>query len=185
MPRVSDRSARAWLLTIAALVLLLGGSCTDAGADSSPAEVEETTRAPRPGSFVPEQPTDREGALYFGYADLILSETPWTMAQMGRDAWGRMLIDGALTACRSYHEGATTLQAIEAVLADSPRGAATPAADDVDAYDLLSVFFIGGVDAFCPTLVEDIYGSVFASGFDPAWEQLTGGPAPSRPVRLP
>ena len=60
-----------------------------------------------------------------------------------------------------------------------------PAPDDVDAYDLLSAIFIGGIDAYCPELIATIYGSVFDIGFDEAWEDLTGGPAPDRPLRLP
>jgi hypothetical protein len=116
---------------------------------------------------------------------VILSETPWTLDEMGQAAWGRMLLDGATSACRAYHEGATTLQAVQTVLADSPYGSGVPAADDADAYDLLSVFFIGGVDAFCPELVTDIYRSLFAVPLDTAWETMTGGPAPDRPLRLP
>lgn len=98
-----------------------------------------------------------------------------------------MLDTGALAACASYHRGLSTIEAMRTVMnrEEVPLQEEAPSSEDVDAYDLLSAIFIGGIDAYCPDLIETIYGSLFGIGFDEAWEDLTGGPAPDRPIRLP
>lgn len=151
------------------------------------ADQSTTTRAPQPGQFVPTRPESEVMAVYLFYADTILTDTSWTREAMGDEPWLRMLENGALTACASYHSGASTAGAVRAVLdrEEMPLTGEIPKSDDVDAYDLLSAIFIGGLDAYCPDLIETIYGSLFSIGFDQAWEELTGGEAPERPIRLP
>jgi hypothetical protein len=106
---------------------------------------------------------------------------------MGTEPWFRMLENGALTACASYHRGLSTIDTMRMVMLreEVPLDEGAPSSEDVDAYDLLSAIFIAGIDAYCPELIETIYGSLFGIGFDEAWEDLTGGPAPYRPIRLP
>jgi hypothetical protein len=174
-------------LPVVLVVAILAGSCSESGGDATTTtSATTTTRAAQPGQFLPERPDSQAGGLYLAYATSILSDTSWTQAVMGPEAWFRMLENGAFRACESYHNGASTVDAIKAVIdRELPLESQVPSPDDVDAYDLLSAVFIGGIDAYCPELIETIYGSVFAIGFDQAWEELTGGPAPFRPIRLP
>lgn len=176
-----DRTAA---IGVFATVLVLGivvASCSNGVSETT------TSRAAQPGTFVVERPDNQTLGLYLFYASTILPDTEWTQEAMGDEPWLRMLENGALTACASYHNGASTIDAVREVIKrdEVPLQDAVPSSDDPDAYDLLSVIFIGGIDAYCPDLIETIYGSVMAVGFDDAWENLTGGPAPSRPIRLP
>jgi hypothetical protein len=174
-------------LPVLIAIAILAASCSDgSSATTTSAPATTTSRAAQPGSFVAERPDDQAVNFYLTYADSILPDTPWTQEAMGIEAWFRMLENGALRACQSYHEGGSTIDAIRMVIdVELPLQNQVPAPDDVDAYDLLSAVFIGGIDAYCPDLIETIYESLFLIGFDQAWEELTGGPAPFRPIRLP
>jgi len=174
-------------LPLLVAIALMAVSCSG-GSDSTTTTTPATTtsRAAQPGSFVAERPEDQAIGFYLAYATSILPDTQWTQDAMGPEAWLRMLENGALRACQSYHNGASTIDAIRMVIdVELPLQNQVPSPDDVDAYDLLSAVFIGGIDAYCPDLIETIYESLFLIGFDQAWEELTGGPAPFRPIRLP
>jgi hypothetical protein len=170
---------------IVALLLAFGLIAAACGDDDT-AAVTATSRAAQPGSFALERPDDQAVGFYLTYATSILPDTQWTQEAMGPEAWFRMLENAAFSACQSYHNGASTIDAIRTVIDNELQlQNQVPAPDDVDAYDLLSAVFIGGIDAYCPDLIETIYESLFLIGLDQAWEELTGGPAPFRPIRLP
>jgi hypothetical protein len=153
--------------------------------EAAPPPTSAPSDRPQSEDFVAEQPDEAAIGLYLGFADLILSDTPWTIDAMGSQSWIAMLTEGALVACEAYHDGASTAEAMQSTISVSPLEARVPSADDIDAYDLMSAYLIGGIDAYCPTLIETMFGSVFNTGLDAAWEELTGGPAPERPIRLP